>query len=133
MIYSAYVSIILITATPVIGKLNGRLDFIAATVNVLFLITAVTYFYRFILSHRAAHEKTPEKILHHREVALSEYRLTPRELEIALLMLDGFSFDDIRKKLFTGKSTVTSQAHKIYKKTKSRNMDHFKNKFSKPE
>lgn len=47
---------------------------------------------------------------------MNYFLLTPREAEIAELISQGLSSDEVRQKLFIEKSTLKSHIHKIYSK-----------------
>lgn len=52
---------------------------------------------------------------------LQDKGLSPRELEVALLLVEGCSYVEIEEKLFLSKATVKSHTNKIYKKTGTSN------------
>ncbi len=47
---------------------------------------------------------------------LTEYKLSPREMEVLALMIKGMTNDEIEKKLFIAKQTLKTHINKIYKK-----------------
>ncbi len=71
----------------------------------------------------------PEWNLNFRQ-ACQSYKLTKREIEIALLVRQGLSYKDISEKLFISGKTVENHLQHIYEKTSVNNRVAMLNKLS---
>ena len=64
------------------------------------------------------------------ESTLINYDLTPREIEIALSILDNKSYQKIAEDFFIAERTASKHASNIFKKTQSKNRKEFLSKFN---
>jgi DNA-binding CsgD family transcriptional regulator len=55
------------------------------------------------------------------EAAAGRFSLSPREREVAGLLMEGLRYDEIADRLFISMKTVKSHVHHLYEKTETRN------------
>lgn len=77
------------------------------------LITLYIYQTRFLPNAAREQERDPQQL----ERELATYHLTERERQVAKLLLQGNSYDQIAEELFISKYTVKRHAHNLYQKT----------------
>ena len=128
-IYSSYATIVLMTANPLISVASGYYDLNVSLINLLFLITVGTYIYRLGLEERKAGQALYRIGFFTDPRSIFAYKLSERELEVASMILRDATFSVIADELHLAKDTISKHASNIYKKTKTANIEHFKQKF----
>lgn len=83
---------------------------------------------KYLLFRKAEHLEIPEKAFINSNIIY--YNLSPRELEIALLILGKESYKRIGAKLHIAECTVSKHASNIFKKTETRNKTEFLERFN---
>ena len=117
--------------SPLLGKgLYQAFDL----VSLLFLminLLVVIYVYRCEIRPEipVAPEQAEEQMLAAQRQAMQEGGLSDRETEVALLLLEGASYDDIAERLTISKYTVKRHAHNIYQKLEVANKVELISKF----
>lgn len=110
--------IMLFRSSPLLEKgLYAGFDFVSVLFLLIYLLTAL-YVYRCEIMRMIPADgeqggaKREEEILKE----LRQGGLSEREIEVARLLLDGSSYDQIAEKLYISKNTVKRHAHNIYQK-----------------
>lgn len=131
ILFSAYVGMILMTSLPFIVHQNVCNEINIALINGAFLLLSGTYFYQLWKENY----KQQEALINygyftdHRDI--EKYDLTAREMEIAKLILEEKSYQEIASSVFISMGTVTKHASNIFKKTGCKNREEFQEKFKK--
>lgn len=128
-IYSSYVAILLMTANPLISIVTGYYGLNVSLINILFLLTVGSYIYRLSLEQREASRALDRIGFFTDPRSILAYKLSKRQLEVASMMLRDATFSAIADELHLAKDTVSKHASDIYKKTKTTNIEDFKQKF----
>lgn len=99
-------------------NLGGVAGIVVLTLVVLFAVTSVSYRRAFgVMGSGDVNRGSPSDLLATRvETHSSEYGLTPREIEVALLTAQGFSCAYIAEKLVVSNSTVRFHQQNLYRK-----------------
>lgn len=128
-LYSSYLTIVLMTANPLISVSTGYHEINVFLINILFLVTVGTYLYQIRLEERQVIHALERIGFYTDPRSIFAYKLSERELEVALMMLKDTPLSIIADELNIAKHTITKHASNIYKKTKTENIEHFKQKF----
>ncbi len=103
--------------SPMLLWAYGAFDFISI---ILLLIDLLTILYILHANFNQVMEEIPQiQAEQKQEMARTEMKesgLSDREIEVALLLLDGKSYDEIAEELFISKYTVKRHAHNLYQK-----------------
>ena len=123
--------IMLFRASPLLEKgLYAGFDLVSLTFLLLNLLVAV-YLYRCEIRHMipGTEEEQAEEALAAQQKRFEEEGLSARETEVAQLLLEGKSYDDIAESLKISKYTVKRHAHNIYQKLDVANKVELINRF----
>ncbi len=130
IMYCSYVAIVLMSANPLISIVTDYHDLNVSLTNILFLVTVVTYVYYLGLEQREASQALERIGFYTDPQSIYAYKLSERELEVASMILRDATFSVIADELHLAKDTISKHASNIYKKTKTVNIEHFKQKFA---
>lgn len=75
------------------------------------------YIYKTDFSHAVSPERNEEDRQRQIQQEIEKYHLTEREQQVANLLLQGSSYEQIAEELFISKYTVKRHAHNLYQKT----------------
>lgn len=104
----------MINRIAVAGGLLKFQDYDFTALMLLIMNALITlYIYQTGFLPDAAQEQDPQQQL---EGELAKYNLTEREQQVAKLLLQGSSYDQIAEELFISKYTVKRHAHNLYQK-----------------
>jgi len=88
------------------------LEWVAVVSLVAFTLSSAWFFGKYVFSSQLKNEKSPEL---NSDAAL-EYGISKRELEVLVLIAEGFSNRQISEKLFVSESTIKKHASSIFAK-----------------
>lgn len=104
----------MINRVTVAGGLLKFQDYDLTAVMLLIMNGLITlYIYQTGFLPAAPQEQDPQQQL---ELELAQYHLTEREQQVARLLLQGNSYEQIAEELFISKYTVKRHAHNLYQK-----------------
>lgn len=72
------------------------------------------------------------QILNSESISMQDFGLTPREIEITQLILEGLKYDDLAEELFISPKTVSKHASNIFRKCDVKNKEGLISLFSNP-
>ncbi|MBQ9014934.1 MAG: helix-turn-helix transcriptional regulator [Firmicutes bacterium] len=130
-LWGSFYVIMLFRASPLLEQgLYAGFDLISLTFLLVNVLVAV-YVYRCDIRRMmpVSEEQQEEQQLAARQEALEQGGLSRREVEVAQLLLDGKSYDDIAQLLHISKYTVKRHAHNIYQKLEVGNKVELINRF----
>lgn len=148
MIYSGYVGIIFMASMPIVVFFGDYQTINNGLVNVSFILTYFAYIKYYLFQSKIEYEMlkkvgfqdTNKKIIEERKILIEEANeseksillkngLTSREFDIAYLMLQNLTHEEIATETYITPKTVSKHASNIYKKTNSLNKKDFIRKF----
>ena len=129
---------IIFMATMPITDYYGNLDINILTVNVSLFVSTYAYLRNYLYQSRLEFEFLTqigfykEQNAKEKELIMSKFRefnLTSRELDVALLILEGKPYKEIGDRMFISPKTVSKHASNIFKKTNTSKKDDFLDQF----
>lgn len=131
-LYSAYFALILMTSLPLLFYFKVVDEFVFSVINMTFILLSVGYFFQLLMVSNNQHEALKNIDLNNRpKTKLEDFDFTPREIETAILLLKGKSFDQIADECFISLGTVYKHCSNLYKKTGCKDHKEFRRKFRK--
>lgn len=129
ILYSAYVGVILMTSFPFVIHQNVCNEINVSLINGAFILLAGTYFYQLWQENRKQQMALIDYGYYADQIDIEKYDLTVRELEIARMILNEKSYQEIADSFYISIGTVTKHASNIFKKTGCKNREEFSKKF----
>lgn len=140
MVYSGYIGIIFMATMPIVVFFGDYQVINNTLVNISFFLAFYAYQNYYIYQCKIENEfllksgffdKTTDSILDHKKLndSLLNYGLSPRELEVAYLMLKKLNYQAISEEMYISSKTVSKHASNIFKKTNCENRREFIQKF----
>ncbi|ASS47638.1 MAG: hypothetical protein A3D31_17590 [Candidatus Fluviicola riflensis] len=129
-LFSGYFALILMTSLPLLFYFKIVNEFVFSVINMTFILLSVGYFFQLLMVSNNQHEALKNIDLNNRpKTKLEDFDFTPREIETAILLLKGKSFDQIADECFISAGTVYKHASNLYKKTGCKDHKEFRRKF----
>ena len=130
-LWGCFYVLMLFRASPLLDQgLYAGFDLVSLTFLLINLLVAL-YVYRCEIRHMIPGSDEEQRLEQARAMtdALQEGGLSQREIEVARLLLDGESYDEIAEALSISKYTVKRHAHNIYQKLDVANKVELINRF----
>lgn len=116
--------VLFISTTSVLTLLNNTKGLVLIFTNAGLLLIIVKYYWGIIC------QASQEKKNHCSVKSIHDLSLTPREVEVASLILQGYSYSIIGEQIHINHKTVSKHASNIFKKTGCCNKEEFSVKYS---
>lgn len=133
MVYSGYIGIIFMASMPVVVFFGDYQTINNGLVNISFLLTFYSYIKLYLFQSKLEYNLLNEVgffgIKEKESSLLEKSGLTGRQLTVAYLLLQGLTQDEVAEELVVATKTVSKHASNIYKKTNTKNIKDFLNKF----
>jgi DNA-binding CsgD family transcriptional regulator/uncharacterized membrane protein len=137
---SGYLGVIFMASMPIVVFFGDYQSIINGLVNISFVLSALA-FYKSQLYQSRMEYATLEKIGYFSKNEIEEespsilepildFELTPKEIEVAQLILGNLTYRQISKRLFIAERTASKHASNIFKKTESASKKDFISRFS---
>lgn len=121
--------IVFMASMPVVAAVGDYQVINNGLVNVSFLLITVAFYILIFLQAKNKKDMNYKYMRKDIVLGITEFGLTPRELEIAGFILKGESYKDLADKMNIARKTISKHASNIFKKTECCNREEFIRKF----
>jgi DNA-binding CsgD family transcriptional regulator len=126
---TTYFGIVLMASLPLVIHSNVCIEINISMINLPFMLLAAGYFYQLTQNNKREFEALRSYGYYSEQNDIEKYDLTDREMEIAKLILEEKTYDQITEIMFISYGTVTKHASNIFKKTGCKKHEEFIKKF----
>jgi DNA-binding CsgD family transcriptional regulator len=133
MVYSGYIGIIFMATMPIVVFFGDYQTINNGLVNISFVITFYAYIKHYLFQSKLEYNLLKKAgffgIEEKESSLLYQSNLTGRQLAVAYLLLKGLTQEEVAEELVIETKTVSKHASNIYKKTNTKNIKDFLEKF----